>query len=234
MISTRIRTDMLLLCCTAVSPCYYELKLKHKIQQGCSKLASLLSDPDCSLRVLVINKCELGFAGVISILQALSKNCSLEEINLAGNVDPSEIQSLTDSFELVQESSNYLQKDIMAEKNTKSNELEVADSEDDIAEAEATTVPGVEDSKVGTSQKSTLSECESMQQLSAAIKLAGNLKLVDLSGNGFSVEVVEMLFSGWSSGGRAGVAQRHVDGKVVHFLVQGTKCCGSKSCCRKI
>ncbi|KAI3451497.1 hypothetical protein Pfo_008162 [Paulownia fortunei] len=224
------------------------------MKEGCSELASLLSNPQCCLRVLVVCKCELSLVGVICMLQALSENCSLEELNLADNVGPNEIQALTDSFELVEESSNSSQKGInqpdyllkvpvtvpaalpqeMCALNTVENQLEVADSEDDLVGVEGT-LSGLEDSHICTSPKRILlSECQSMQELTASIKMAGNLKLLDLSRNGLSQEVIETLFSAWSSGARAGVAQRHVDENTVHFSVQGQKCCGIKSCCRKI
>ncbi|GFP84877.1 protein tonsoku [Phtheirospermum japonicum] len=209
--------------------------------EGCSQLASLLSNPQCCLRVLVVCKCEFGLVGVIHILQALSKNHSLEELNLAENVGPNEIQALTDSLGSVGDSSNSSQKGInrpdssaspqeMCAINTDENQLEVADSEDNLVEVEAAL-----DSQICTSQKRVvLSECQSMQQLSASVKAAGNVKRLDLSGNGFSQEVIDMLFSAWRSGSRAVVAQRHVDETTVHFSVEGNKCCGVKPCCRKI
>ncbi|KAL7102120.1 hypothetical protein ACP275_08G099500 [Erythranthe tilingii] len=202
------------------------------MKEGCMELASLLNNPLCCLRILVICKCELGFAGVVGILQALSKNCSLEELNLSENISPDETKSLTDNLELIDETSNPLLNAL----DTNENELEVADSEDEeVAEAEATKISGLEDGHIYASQKKTILECQSMQELSASIKIAGNLKLLDLSGNGFPAEITEMLFSAWSSGDRADVAQRHVDGNTLHLSVRGgNKCCGVKSCCRKI
>ncbi|KAK6117535.1 hypothetical protein DH2020_048714 [Rehmannia glutinosa] len=222
------------------------------MQEGCNQLASLLRNPQCCLRVVVVSKCELSLVGVIRMLQALSENHSLEELNLADNVCPNEIQALTDSLGFIDETSKSSQKDtnqpdsslnahaaLSEEKcalKTDVNELEVADSEDNLVEVEVeATVFGWEDGQICTSQKRVvISECEWMQQLSASIKMARSLKLLDLSGNGFCQEVTEMLFSAWNSGARAGVAQRHVDENTVHFSVQGYKCCGIKSCCRKI
>ncbi|KAL0449782.1 UNVERIFIED_CONTAM: hypothetical protein Slati_1534600 [Sesamum latifolium] len=118
--------------------------------------------------------------------------------------------------------------------NTNENQLEVADSEDDDQGVEVTLSATV-GSQIRTPQnRICLSECQSMQELIASIKMAGNLKTLDLSHNGFPREVTELLFSAWSSGARASVADSHTDGNIVHFSVQGNKCCGVKSCCRNI
>ena len=53
--------------------------------QGGSALVSLLTNPQCCLQVLALSKCHLGLLGVLRILQALSENFSLEELNLAYN-----------------------------------------------------------------------------------------------------------------------------------------------------
>ncbi|KAL6523140.1 hypothetical protein OROHE_016435 [Orobanche hederae] len=189
--------------------------------------------------VLVICKCEVGLAGIICLLQALSDNHSLEELNLAGNVSPIEIRPLTDSIRSADESSNSLGEGVnqpdsstLTHDMCDENQLEVADNQ---VEVEAT-LSGCKDSQIRcTSQKRVvLSQCQSTRKLSASIKLAGNLKLLDLSSNGFSQEVIDVLFSAWSSGARAGVAQRHVEGDTVHLSLQGNKCCGIKPCCRKI
>ncbi|KAL0350415.1 UNVERIFIED_CONTAM: protein TONSOKU [Sesamum radiatum] len=224
--------------------------------QGCSELASLLRNPQCCLRVLVVSKCELGLVGLICMLQALSQNCSLEELILADNISPNEIQALTDNSGLVEQNSNSLQGDINQSKsslhalapegvetlpqemcglNTNENQLEVADSEDDDQVGVEVTLSATVGSQIRTPQsRICLSECQSMQELIASIKMAGNLKMLDLSQNGFPREVTELLFSAWSSGPRASVADSHVDGNIVHFSVQGNKCCSIKSCCRKI
>ncbi|KAK4416756.1 protein TONSOKU [Sesamum alatum] len=195
------------------------------MKEGCSELASLLRNPQCCLRVLVVNKCELSLDGLICMLRALSENCSLEELNLADNISPNEIQALTDSSGMVEQNSNSLLGDI----NQPKSSLHKA-APDGIE-----TSPHEMCSRIRTPQNRIgPSECRCMQELSASIKMAGNLKVLDLSHNGFPREVTELLFSAWSSGARAGVADSHVDGNIVHFSVQGNKCCGVKSCCRKI
>lgn len=199
----------------------------------------------------MVCKCELGLVGVIRMLQALSENCTLEELNLADNVCPNETQALTSSFGLLEERSNSSGKGInhadsllkvaapegvealpqeMCALNTNVNQLEVADSEDDLAGIEGTS-SGLEDSRICVPQKR---ESQPMQELTASVEMARYLKLLDLSCNGFSPEVTEMLFTAWSSGARAGLGQRHVDKNSVHFSVLENKCCGIKSCCRKI
>ncbi|KAK4393815.1 protein TONSOKU [Sesamum angolense] len=226
------------------------------MKEGCSELASLLRNPQCCLRVLVVSKCELGLVGLICMLQALSQNCSLEELILADNISPNEIQALTDNSGLVEQNSNSLQGEFNQPKsslhalapdgvetlpqemcglNTNENQLEVADSEDDDQVGVEVTLSATVGSQIRTPpSRICLSECQSMQELIASIKMAGNLKMLDLSQNGFPREVTELLFSAWSSGPRASVADSHVDGNIVHFSVQGNKCCSVKSCCRKI
>ncbi|XP_022884500.1 protein TONSOKU [Olea europaea var. sylvestris] len=224
------------------------------MHEGGNALASLLANPQCCLKVLVVCKCQLGLVGVCQMLKALSKNCSLEELNLAENVSPDEIHSLQHAFSSVNENLNPLQKDLdQAESlfevlqqdkvqtveqessavNMNENQLEVADSEDDLVGVEAT-LSGLKDSRMNSSQKTLLSECQFVQELVAAIKMVGQLQLLDLSQNGFSQEVAEMLYIAWSSGARAGVAQQHIEENAFHLSVNGKKCCSIRSCCKRI
>ncbi|KAL5715016.1 hypothetical protein ACHQM5_016905 [Ranunculus cassubicifolius] len=174
---------------------------------GVNPVASLLANPHCSLRVLALNKCHLGLEGITKIIQALSGNDSLEELNLAENVNPEE-----DLGEC--------------------NHLEVADSEEegDIMKAEPIS-SAVENSGISSSTTHLVNQLTS--ELSKAIGLAKQLKVLDLSNNGLKVDITETLFTAWSSGLRAsGLAQRHVKEEVVHFSV-GKKCCGVQICCKK-
>ncbi|GER29629.1 tetratricopeptide repeat (TPR)-containing protein [Striga asiatica] len=189
--------------------CAFAVHLK-----GCSQLVSILSTPQCSFRVLVLCKCQLSLDGLIHILQALSENHSLEELDLADNVGVNEIQALTDIDE---------------------NQLEIADSEDELVDSEATLSTWKNNPIHTTPEKSVaFSECEPIQKLSDCIKMAGKLRLLNLSDNGFPQEIVELLFSAWCTGARFCVGRRHVDEKVVHFSVEGKNCCGVRYCCRKI
>lgn len=160
----------------------------------------------------MLSKCELGLIGVTRILGALSENHTIEELNLADNVCLNEIEAPTRVLRLSEERSKDDEVCIL---NTNEEQLEVADSEEEEEENEGD------------------AESQSVQQLANSIKMIRNLKVLDLSGNSFSVEITDMLFSAWSSQGRASLGQRHVDENIVHFSVQGSKCCGIKSCCRK-
>ncbi|XP_057769041.1 protein TONSOKU isoform X2 [Salvia miltiorrhiza] len=207
------------------------------MKEGSIELSSLLGNPQCCLRVLVVCKCELGLEGVVHMLRALSENHTLEELNLADNINPDEVEALTSNFRLPEKGHNYspaaknelkvAASDLdnalpqeMCALDTGENQLEVADSEDEL-EKPRTTLSGS-------------GESQPMQQLSSSVEMARSLKLLDLSGNGFSREVIDVLFSAWSSGARAGLGQRHVNGKMVHYSVQGIMCCGIKSCCSKV
>ncbi|EPS65129.1 hypothetical protein M569_09649, partial [Genlisea aurea] len=196
-------------------------------QEGSSELASLLRSPHCCLRVLEIGKCQLGLVGTIRVLQALSENDSLEELNVSGNADPApdDLRVDDDSFPQI------LLRAATPEKNDDDDDggrhEVVADSEDDL-EAD-------DDVKmVACSSASPSSKKGYMQELAASVRTAAKLKALDLSDNGFSREVAEILFSEWSSSeSRAGFPHSHVDGNLVHFSVWGHRCCGIKPCCRK-
>ncbi|KAL3824491.1 hypothetical protein ACJIZ3_020520 [Penstemon smallii] len=185
------------------------------MEEGSIALASLLSNPLCCLRVLVVNKCSLGLMGILHILKALSTNGYLEELNLAENVKSGEIQTLFGAVDPMVQISSTLQKDF---NRLDENELEVADSEDDLE--------GVD---ICSSEKNFF-----LSELTNSITMARELKVLDLSHNGVSKEAADSLFTAWSLGARAGLAQRHVEENTVHLSVQGRKCCGIKSCCRRI
>lgn len=222
--------------------------------QGSSELGSLLRNPQCCLKVLVICKCELGLSGVVNTLQLLSENHSLEELNLADNINPDEIQALTSNSRSSGETHSFspggknetdslkaaaselvdaLPQE-MCVLNTSYHQLEVADSEDELAEGQAALSGAGNICTQASPNRILPTESQPMRDFTAAIQLATSLKLLDLSGNGFSQEVTDILFSAWSSRDGAGLARRHVDGKTVHYSLQGHECCGIKSCCRKI
>ncbi|PWA52260.1 tetratricopeptide repeat (TPR)-containing protein [Artemisia annua] len=68
-------------------------------------------------------------------------------------------------------------------------------------------------------------------QLSSAIANAIHLRLLDVSNNGFSVEVGERLFEAWSMRSRCGVTQSHIEGNIVHLSVEPKQCCKLKPLC---
>lgn len=188
------------------------------------------------------------------MLQALSENRTLEELNLADNINPNEAEALTSNCRPSEKGYNSLPaakadpdplkvaspelvealpQDMRALEPSE-NQLEVADSEDEREEPRATSSGPGESSKHASPNRILHPESRPMQQLSSSVEMARSLKVLDLSGNGFSQEVSDVLFSAWSSGARAGLGRRHVDGKTVHYSVQGSTCCGIKPCCRKI
>eukprot|EP01018_Ginkgo_biloba_P028501 Gb_06807 [translate_table: standard] len=54
-------------------------------QEGANVLGQLLANARCHLKTLLINKCHLGQAGILKIIQSLQENRSLKELGLAGN-----------------------------------------------------------------------------------------------------------------------------------------------------
>ncbi|KAA8531034.1 hypothetical protein F0562_005743 [Nyssa sinensis] len=224
------------------------------MEEGGNALAELLEDSECSLKVLVLSKCHLGLVGVLRILQALSENTSVEELYLAESADLDKDHTLQHELKTLKGSSNSLQRktnssesslkmslpeDIEAAQqgvcaiNTDCNNLEVADSEDELIRVEHA-ISGFDGSCPSSCQRNPSNlECQFMQELSTAIGMAKHLQLLDLSNNGFSTEVAETLYTAWSSSSRASLAQRHIHEQTIHLSVQGKRCCGLKSCCRR-
>lgn len=221
--------------------------------QGGNALASLLKNPHCCLKVLTLYKCQLGLVGLIRILEALAENCALEELNLAANVCLDESHNLPHNFLIVKESSNSFQTDLnfitssvkaseceeaasqeFCAADTDCNQLEVADSEDDKVGVKPS-ASGIDDSCMSSSKKDLSNVgCQFIQELSNTISNAKQLKILDLSDNGFSEQVAETLYSAWSSSSRASSVESHIQGNIIHFKVQGTNCCSLKPCCRRI
>ncbi|KAJ7945273.1 Protein TONSOKU like [Quillaja saponaria] len=242
-----LNTDITLICSI------FELKLEGNVfgQEGSNMLHSLLSNPQCCLRVLVLRKCKLGLAGVLNIIQALTENNYLEEINLDDNADPNELSTLQCESSIngcshtVEPNVNQcgsckelLPLEVDASKhgicsvNSDCHQLEVADSED-IPNREAA-ASGVDDSSDTSCQRNSSSpESRFIQQLSNAIGMAKHLQLLDLSNNGFSTEAAETLYMSWSSTSRVGSSQKHIKDRIIHFSVKENKCCREKPCCRK-
>lgn len=215
-------------------------------------MASLLKNPHCCLRVLGLNKCQLGVHSLLRILEALAENCALEELNLAANTCSSEVNSFSLNFN---GSSNSLYADLNSANSSikasasddadgvpeelcaldpEGDQLEVADSEDD----EVSTKPsgsGIHGHCTSFSQNdSSNMKSRFIQELSRAISGAKQLQKLDLSDNGFSQQDAETLYHAWSSSLKASVAARHIEGNIIHLKLQGNNCCGLKPCCRKI
>ncbi|XP_062147613.1 protein TONSOKU [Alnus glutinosa] len=219
--------------------------------EGTDVLSSMLMNPRCCLKVLILKKCQLGLAGVLHIIQALAGNDSLQELSLADNAYLDKHYSL--QYDLTGKgSSEFLKQELniseyslkghatkevdtvpqgLCALNTDYNQLEVADSEDDPIRVEAA-ASGIDDSCESSCQKKKLSpECQFIQELSTAVHMAKKLCLLDLSNNGFSTQAAEVLYTAWSSL-RGGSAERHIEDKTIHLCLKGNKCCSVKSCCK--
>ncbi|CAI9099028.1 OLC1v1035784C3 [Oldenlandia corymbosa var. corymbosa] len=214
-------------------------------QEGALALASLLAHPACCLEVLVLNKCQFGLVGILRILESLSQNRCLLELNLAENIHPEE--NVSDCLMPVEECSPLKQANLNCPDflhstapmeactiNTEYNELEVADSDDDSATGTAA-ASGLRETHISSHQKSEpSSNCDYLEKLLDAVKKIKKLQLLDLSNNRLCKDVSEKLCVAWSSSSRGSVAQSHFTDNVVHLAVRGKKCCGRRPCCRKV
>ncbi|XP_022741653.1 protein TONSOKU-like [Durio zibethinus] len=219
--------------------------------EGGNALASLLMNPQCCLKVLKLNKCQLGMAGILQIIQALAENYSLEELNLADNADMDKQLAIQygrvtyESSEILQPnhaiselslnpcvSKEFDDEHCLCALNTDCSKLEVADSEDDKIRVE-TAASGFNDSCASSCHRNSSLGCQFIQELSTAIGMIKQLQVLDLSNNGFSVQASEALYNAWSSGARVGLARRHIKNQMVHLSVEGNECCRVKSCCKK-
>ncbi|KAK8524900.1 hypothetical protein V6N12_029752 [Hibiscus sabdariffa] len=191
------------------------------MQEGGNALASLLMNPHCCLKVLNLNKCQLGMAGILQIVHALAENESMEELNLAHNADMDK-QLGMEYGNPTNRTSESLQPNHTVsdgELDTNCDKLEVADSEDD--ETRETSASGVNDCCASSCQRNETLECKLIQELSVAIGMAKQLQSLDLSDNGLSAQASEALYNAWSSGSRAGSSWRHIEDRIVHFSMAG-------------
>ncbi|KAK7822727.1 protein tonsoku [Quercus suber] len=221
--------------------------------EGANALSSLLLNPQCCLKVLILNKCQLGLAGVLQIVQALAGNDSLQRLHLADNVDQGKHYSLQHDIigqgcpEILKQELHmseyspkvYVTKEVdnaeplLCAMNNECNQLEVADSEDASNRVEAAASTGIDDSCASSCQRNILSPyCQFIQELSTAIHMAKNLCLLDLSNNGLSTKAAETLYTAWSSL-RPSSVERHIVDQTIHLFVKGNKCCNVKPCCKK-
>lgn len=142
--------------------------------QGGIALTSLLKKPNCRLKVVDLSKCQLGLFGLLTVLEALAYNNSIEKLNLSEN----------------------------------------AFHDYDLTEELLT----------------------SIQQLSFAISMAKQLRLLDLSKNGFCEQVGETFYNAWSIKSRGGcsLTRSHINGTIIHLSVEPIQCCNIKSCCTSL
>jgi len=190
------------------------------------------------------------------VTSCVEENESLEELNLAGNIELEQHKShgnnetskksstdMSDAVNKLQSASKGVCKLDQAEGKPEHNEneqeepdldhLEAADSYDNNLRG-AGAESGLDDTC--TSQgKANASQPENrpIEGLATSISNLRQLQLLDLSDNGFSREAADMLFNAWCSGSRAGLAKRHVKGQTLHLCIQGRRCCGLKPCCKK-
>ncbi|CAN8269073.1 unnamed protein product [Cochlearia groenlandica] len=209
---------------------------------GISALSTLLTNPRSNIKVLALNKCHLKLSGILRIVQALSDNKNLKELNLSENTNKIDetlfvqehgtCESVTPMdkthrIETKHRCQNLDEEQGLCETNMECDDLEVADSEDEQIEEQTVT-----SSSLSLPRKNLI-----VKELSTALAMANQLQIMDLSYNGFDVESMETLYMAWSSssssGSRSGIAQRHVKDEIVHFYVKGKICCGVKSCCIK-
>ncbi|XP_062096975.1 protein TONSOKU [Humulus lupulus] len=245
----KVTADMSIVCCIL------ELNLAGNpiTQQGTGALSSMLLNPQCCLKVLVLEKCQLGVAGILQILQALADNNSLEDLNLAANADTDRHNTpqhdittkgcTTEITEIVQPKTNITEsspkmrtleevvptQQCLCPEDDELNQLEIADSEDDHIRVEAA-ASGIDDSCASSCQRNSSRECQLVLELSTAIRMAKKLQLLDLSKNGLSTQAIE-LYAAWSSS-RPCPAYRHIKDRTIHLYTEGKKCC-IRSCCKK-
>ncbi|CAL1373979.1 unnamed protein product [Linum trigynum] len=228
--------------------CIMELNLQgnYIMPAGGNALLSLLKQPGCCLRLLVLNKCQLGFPLVLQLIQTLAENDQLEELHVAENDDlqKNEISASNKS------STDERLRDHQVNAECDDG-LVVADSEDS-TRVEATARAAASRLELNdtctSSCREMANENESnnnnllsssneygimVKQLSEAIAAAKALQLLDLSRNGLSTQDVEALYGSWSSRvAKGSSSQKHVKDQVVHFSA-GTKKCCRKPCCRR-
>ncbi|KAL6219796.1 hypothetical protein ACLB2K_007555 [Fragaria x ananassa] len=217
------------------------------MQEGNNALSSMLLNSQCCLKVLALQKCQLGISGVLQIIQALSGNVCLEELNLAENADLGKEQSFDEKKDKehsapcdMAEKGNvgHSQPNLNMPKSSPLvyapndvSQLEVADSEDDEVGVEAAASARNESCSSSYRRISSSTECQFLEEFSTAIDMAKNLRFLDLSKNGFPKQSTEILYSSWSRS-RSDSARRHIKDKTIHFFLEGMKCC-VESCCRK-
>ncbi|CAN0880513.1 Protein TONSOKU [Linum grandiflorum] len=220
--------------------CILELNLEGNpiLPEGGSALVSLVKQPGCSPRLVILNKCQLGFPLILQLVQALAENDQLEELHVAENDDLHKLSLTTDQ----QTATNTSHSDhdgglVDCQVNMESDGLEVADSEDStrvVAGSRSELNDTCTSSSWGKKRKknedeSTISS-RIVKELSDGIGAAKGLQVLDLSRNGLWVKDVEALYASWRIG--KGSAQKHVKDQIVHFSVAGKKCC-RKPCCRR-
>ncbi|XP_071679038.1 protein TONSOKU isoform X2 [Lolium perenne] len=210
--------------------------------EGCDTVGAILANPQCSLRSLTLDRCNIGLAGITRIIQALAGNDQLEELRMAENTNlalertlhfDEDMQDVLTSTEC-KHGNNAETSDNIAPGNVDLENMVVADSEDEAANEDRRAASGASGSCASSCQRNSYLGCQVIQELAEALVFAKQLKVLDLSRNGLSEEGIQLLYTAWASGERGdGIARKHVSKEVVHFSVDGMSCCGLKPCCRR-
>lgn len=173
-------------------------------------MSSLLKNPNCCLKVVNLSKCQLGLIGILGILNSLADNASLEELNLSENTLEHEYNTLA---KVKPHENEEVNQDLL--------ELEVAADSEDESEQEKMCV----DQSLESKSKPTF-----IQQLSSAISMAKQLRVLDISNNGLSGET---FYAVWSTGSRDSLTESHIEGNTIHLSVEPNQCCSIKPCCTR-
>ncbi|GMH06680.1 hypothetical protein Nepgr_008520 [Nepenthes gracilis] len=203
------------------------------MREGGSLLASLFMNPQCCIKVLILNKCCLGPAGVIQIITALSENNSLQELYLAENIGQDEYDALHHPGHELHEATLNGSQSQRGPDSVQDHHLEAADSDDDAAGVGPPVCRECDICMIDLQRNALPPENQYVKELSMAIGRAMQLQLLDLSSNGFSAPAVDALYDAWSSSLRVGLPHRHTKDQILHLSVQGKHCCGMRPCCRR-
>jgi hypothetical protein len=177
----------------------------------------------------------------VNNLLLLSENSQLEELRISKNTNL-ESERTIKYDEDMQEVSTTAEQKQCHNPETKNDiapgdidfaNMQVPDSEDEADNDAHHAISGPHRSCASSSQKNSYS-CQIIEELAEALISAKQLKVLDLSCNGLSEEAIRSLYSAWASVPRGdGMARKHVNKEVVHFSVDGMRCCGLKPCCRR-
>eukprot|EP00267_Zea_mays_P055034 XP_020408326.1 protein TONSOKU [Zea mays] len=210
--------------------------------EGCDAVQRMLVNPQCSIRSLSLDKCNLGLAGIVRVIQSLPENSQLEELRVSKNTNLA-LETTTKYDEDMQEVSTASEQKQCNDPETTNDiapgnidfaNMQVPDSEDEADNDAHRARSGSRRSCASSSQKNSYSSCQMIEELAKALISAKQLMVLDLSCNGLSEEAVQSLYSAWASVPRGdGMARKHVNKEVVHFSVDGMRCCGLKPCCRR-
>ncbi|GJM87059.1 hypothetical protein PR202_ga02977 [Eleusine coracana subsp. coracana] len=170
-----------------------------------TEVLSCASHELLSIRSLTLDRCNLGLMGIVRIIQALSDNDQLEELRVAGNANfaqgalqyDKDMQEVSTTTDQKQHNNSAVNNDIAPE-NIDFENMQVPDSEDEADNENHRAGP--HGSCASSSQRN---QCyQVVEELVHALVSAKQLKVLDLSQNGLSDEVIQSLYSAWASGSR--------------------------------